>query len=361
MSKSIKEFIQEMKAITERTESNIIAKIGVVDAKVEAVNTRMDKMAEYIMEENKTIIERITKLEQHVIQPSQKCEAPKSVNTVQYNNAAQQVQPIGTCKVWNKEGKKWDVVNFFGFCKTCGDPILSPSVIAYCSVNKLDTNCYPCQKGKKRSAKYMDITLMDGRQVNKTNTQPIDTSVVVKCDVCGKPRKYKSSEDYLAKKRYAESLGLPGTMCTECAREALNRLHAEDTTPKYEDPIEFERQRMEDKRAAREAALSVPQQEEKYTIPAVVEFLLTHGMDEIDLLSMRIADLREVCKEHSITLAFDGNEWNRNKVSVIESVDMALIQKGKETDEMMHPENPHKEEQEVVDVVFEECAVNQGF
>lgn len=307
----MEQFINEMKAITGRTEATILGEVV-------KLNGRIDKMGGYMVESHKEVIARIERLEQHIIQPSQKCEAPKHVNTVQYNAAAQNVEPIGTCVY------KGQTVSFFGICKHCGDPILSPSVIGYCTVNQLDTICYPCQKGKTRNAKYSDIKFLDGSVQSSPAQSTVDTSVVVNCDICGKPRKYKSAADYLAKKNYAESLGLPGTMCTVCAKDALSKITKADAEPEhYENPVAFEKKVNEDR-----AQLATPAQSAATEIPtdnktSVYDFVFRMWKEienPAEIKNMKMKDVKTFAEAGNMTLTFDGNEWNRTKASVYEEV-----------------------------------------
>lgn len=298
----MEQFINEMRAITGRTEEVVLGELT-------KLNSRIDRMGSFMVETNKEVIARIERLEQHIVQPSQKCEAPKSVNTVQYNHAAQSVEAIGTCVY------KGQVVNFFGVCAKCGDPILSPSVIGYCTVNKLDTICYPCQKGKTRNAKYTDITFFDGSKgTSAPSPATTDTGIIVNCDICGKPRKYKSAADYLAKKNNAESLGLPGTMCTACAKDALTKInaHEQDQEPEhYMDPVAYEKQ---------EQAERMRHNKNQASVYDFIYRIWKEVFDPAEIKAMKIKDVRDFAEAFNMELGFDGKEWNRNKLEVFEEV-----------------------------------------
>lgn len=352
-NKSMEQFINQMQAITSRTESVVIGEIG-------KLNGRIDKMGSYMVETNKAVLARIEKLEEHVIQQSQKCEAPKSVNTKQYNHAAQSVEPIGTCV------RKGHRVNFFGICKHCGEPILSPSVIGYCTVNGLDVLCYTCQKGGKVKKECTDIQFHNGKAPTQASTNtPVDTSLVVNCDICGKPRKYKSAADYVAKKNYAESLGLPGTMCTACAKDALNKINTpaeSDSTPEhYEDPIAFEKQQRADKAAHKAEAIST----DKATVYDFIYKLYKVVADKEKVTGMKIKDVREVAASYGMELGFNGTEWNKEKSAMFDKVQEA-------TSPFVEDEEPVVEtvKEEPVDttvptgnvqIVLEDGVTNLGF
>lgn len=339
-NKSMEQFIAQMQEITSRTESVVIGEIG-------KLNGRVDKMGSYMVETNKAVLARIEKLEEHVIQQSQKCEAPKSVNTKQYNHAAQTVEPIGTCI------RKGHRVNFFGICKHCGEPILSPSVIGYCTVNGLDVLCYTCQKGGKVKKECTDIQFHNGKVPAQASTNtPVDTSLTVNCDICGKPRKYKSATDYVAKKNYAESLGLPGTMCTACAKDALNKISTpveSDSTPEhYEDPIVFERQQRADKAQLRA--------ESKATVYDFIFKLYKVVSDKDKVTGMKIKDVREVATSYGMELGFNGTEWNKEKSAMFDKVQEASTQ-FVEDEEPVDTTVPTGN----VQIVLEDSITNLGF
>lgn len=278
---NMEQFITQMQEIT-----------GSIASKVDTIGTRVDNMAKYMVSTNKDIVARIELLEQHVVQYQQKCAPPKNVNTIQYNDAANNVEAIGTCTYNGKQ------VQFFGVCSKCGSPILSPSVIGYCKVNKLDYVCYPCQKGGKNKGKYTNIVFFNGSPQTQVQQQAVDTSVIVKCDICGKPRRYKSAKDYLDKKTYAESLGLHGTMCTDCAKNALSTLNnqVDQEQELYADPIAFERECNNDRRKM---------------VLSIEDFItLVPG---VDISELKIKDVRDIAEAHDTVIGFNGNEWNKAK------------------------------------------------
>lgn len=396
MSKSFEQVLKNMEAIV-RESSHTISK------EVLAVAAKVDTLSEQVGANHKEVLARLSSIEEHIIQPVQKCGAPKTANTVQYNGVANQLEALGKCLYRGKEE------NYYGICKVCGCPIMSPSAVAYCMVNKLDMTCYNCQKGGKpkfkpeflpgdpNAAKSIAPTINNSSVTNPSISTPqggvVDISITLTCEICGKPRRYKSATDFINKSKEAQRHGFPKVMCSTCAKQKVAEMKATKAEEslqyiEYEDVLGYikltdtvaayvatlrkaievcgnpDDERLMDikkelykriKAAANDMQLTFEKNIKIEDVKAVYTVIVQQviceatttekteqlieektaticfGVDEIishilctsnvtadKIVAMKFADLKEFIAEEDIKLAFNGNDWNRDKKQAYE-------------------------------------------
>ncbi len=232
MAQTTKNVLDQLRGIIEETNGMVNNRFNVLDTKVDTLTEKIDLLDTKMSRISADILDYMAKCEEvRTPEPAPTVVKNPYQGPVPNANIPRKADSsIGTCIF---KGKR---VKFYGICSECGKPILSPAVISFCDTNNMKHVCYPCQRNKVNSDVITDVKYYDNTKIPVDDSQSTALSsnsneIILKCEICGKPRRYKNMDDYLTKREKAMSLGLPLVMCTSCAREKARQLAQPKVVP----------------------------------------------------------------------------------------------------------------------------------
>lgn len=234
-----------------------------------------------------------------------------NATTTETNEAVKAMQPQ-LQEIYNAVMKKQvNKVVAITKCDRCGYEIKSEAVINYCK-NSRHINgvyCPKCQAELGYASKNSKYA--------KAEQPKTLSSVKHSCAYCGKVLHFDSTEHRTTFYNKCIEKGYKGCICTGCHKKQEAITEVDIQVPSVErkvmhNQIEFEERAMLAKEQDRVGVIDTTQ--------GVVTFLIGRGYGKEEIAQMKIGDARKIADANNCKIELDGNNWNRNKQTVVEQL-----------------------------------------